>query len=114
MAAEENVYEFAVDGLSAKLTVRSVEGVEGVSELFRWNLVCTSEDKLVAFSDVIGKPGVLTIHNPGGEPRYVSGMVSRFRQNEEGLKIAVYHLTIVPKLWRLQHRADSRIFQEKN
>ncbi len=112
-AGADTTFHLEVDGLSASLAVARLEGHEGMSELYRFDLVVTSEDKNIQFADVIGKTACLTLKAHHDESRYVHGVVCRFRQAEEGRKSIVYHLTIVPKLWRLQHRHDARIFQEK-
>lgn len=106
----DSAFTLEVDGVSARLSVARMEGVEGISELFEWNLVVTTDDKLISFSDVVGRKATLTIKR--GETRYVNGIVSRFKQGEEGNRLITFHVTIVPKLWRLQHRHDARIFQE--
>src|ERR1041384_6712899 len=55
----------------------------------------------------------LTLATEGQAPRYVSGMISRFELGELTDKTAVYRATLVPSMFRLLYRHDSRIFQEK-
>jgi type VI secretion system secreted protein VgrG len=105
-------FKFAIKGVSATTWVARFEGEEAISELFQFELAITSEDKDIAFADAVGKPGQITLETDKSEPRYVNGIVSRFRVAEEGKKLTVYHVTLVPKLWRLKHRHDSRIFQD--
>jgi type VI secretion system secreted protein VgrG len=104
-------FTFKVQGLSAITYVARFEADEAVSELFRVDLMLTSDDKDIAFADVVGKPGVLKLVTDGSEPRFLHGIVARFRHGEDGKKLTTYQATLVPKLWRLQHRHDSRIFQ---
>jgi type VI secretion system secreted protein VgrG len=104
---------FEVDGLSQTLRVVRFAGSEGLSELFRFEVIIASEEGGIAFDDVIGKAALLTMRADEGEPRYVHGIVARLRQGDFGKKLTTYHLTIVPRPWRLLHRHDCRIFQEQ-
>jgi type VI secretion system secreted protein VgrG len=106
-------FTFKVDGLSAPTWVARFEAAEGISTLFEVELTLTSEEKDIAFADVVGKTALLTLETDGSEPRHLHGIVSRFRHAEDGKKVSVYHATVVPRLWRLRHRHDSRIFQAK-
>ena len=105
-------FTFEVQGLSAATWVARFEAREAISDLFEVELTLTSDDKDIAFADVVGKPAVLKLETDQSEPRFIHGIVSRFRQAEDGKKLTVYHATLVPKLWRLRHRHDARIFQE--
>jgi type VI secretion system secreted protein VgrG len=105
-------FTFKIDGLNAHTSVARFEGEEAISELCQFELTLTSDDNAIAFADVVGKPAQLTLETDQHEPRYVHGIVSRFRLVEEGKMLTVYHATLVPKLWRLKHRQDSRIFQD--
>lgn len=104
-------FTFEIQGLGAKTWVARFEGQEAISDLFRFELTLTSDDPHIAFADVIGSPALLTLDMDQSAPRHVHGIVSRFRQAEDGKKRSVYHARLVPKLWRLLHRHDSRVFQ---
>ena len=106
-------FTFTIDGLPTPTYVARFEAVEAMSTLFEVELTLTSEDKDIAVADVVGQSALLTLEADGSEPRYFHGIVSRFRHAEDGKKLTVYHATMVPKLWRLLHRHDSRIFQEE-
>jgi type VI secretion system secreted protein VgrG len=105
-------FTFEIDGLSAVIRVARFEGEEGISQLFQFQVLFTSPEADIAFADVIGKKALLTIHGAGTEARYVQGIISRFAHGESGKKQVAYRATLVPTLWRLHHRRDSRIFQE--
>jgi type VI secretion system secreted protein VgrG len=104
-------FTFQVDGLSASTWVARFEAFEAISELFEVELALSSEDKDIPLGDVVGKSALLTLETDQSEPRYIHGIVARFRHAEDGKKFTAYHATLVPKLWRLRHRHDSRIFQ---
>jgi type VI secretion system secreted protein VgrG len=113
MPAQSDHFLFEIAGLASELRVARWSGREAVSELFQLDLVVVSEDGAIAFADVIGQPAVLTLQGDG-EPRYLHGMVARFEQGDAGKKLTTYRVTVVPKAWRLLHRHDCRIFQEKS
>ena len=87
--------------------------VEGVSRLFRCNLLLASTDDSIALDGVVGKKGTLTITR-GGKPRYIHGMVLRCQQRESQNEYTVYQVVLVPEVWRLAYRKDCRIFQKKS
>ncbi len=105
-------FTFTVDGLAAIVWVARFEAVEAVSDLFQVALTLTSEEKDIAFADVVGKSALLTLETDGSEPRHIHGIVSRFRRGEEGKKWTRYEITLVPRHFRLRLRHDARIFQE--
>src|SRR5262249_39346260 len=106
-------FTFKVDGLSTKTHVARFTSFEAISSLFEVELTLTTDERDIAFSDVIGKPALLTLETEHSAPRYLHGIVGRFQPADEGHKLAVYHATVVPRLWRLRHRRDSRIFQAR-
>lgn len=104
-------FTFQVDGLAAPTWVARFEGTEAISTLFQFELILTSDDRDIVFADVVGRPARLKLETDKSEPRHIHGIVSRFRHAEDGKKFTVYHATLVPRLYRLQLRHDSRIFQ---
>jgi type VI secretion system secreted protein VgrG len=85
-------------------------GEEGMSRLFELQVEFASEDPAIAFSDVVGKPALLTIDD-GREPRLLHGMVSRFEMVGERPRYTLYQAVVVPQVWRLLLRHDCRTFQ---
>jgi type VI secretion system secreted protein VgrG len=112
MPDTDDRYLFEIEGLSSALRVARFSGHEAVSELFHFDVTVVSEDPAIAFADVIGKPAQLTMLS--SEQRFVHGLVVRFEQGDAGKKNTAYHVTVAPKPWRLLHRYDCRIFQEKS
>ena len=104
-------FTFTIQGLSAAVRVSRFEAREAISELFQVDLTLTSDDKDIAFSDVVGKHGLLKIETEGSEPRLLHGIVARFRHDEDGPQQSGYSATLVPGIWRLGQRYDARIFQ---
>jgi type VI secretion system secreted protein VgrG len=109
---DSTVYFLSISGVSQEPAVLHMEGHEGISQLFQFDVVLAFEEP-VALDDAVGKSVTLKIKpDPDGEARYVHGIISRFEFGEPGIKYWTYRATIVPKAWRLLHRANARIFQE--
>ncbi|MCC6558577.1 MAG: type VI secretion system tip protein VgrG, partial [Polyangiaceae bacterium] len=105
------MHTFQIDGLSEELRVVRFEGHEGLSQLFQFDITVACDAGDIAFDDAVGKPALLTFR-VGDEPRHVHGIIASFEQGEEGKKLTAYRAVLVPGVWRLRHRRDSRIFQE--
>src|SRR4051794_2198529 len=82
-----STFTFEIEGLSGTTHVARFEGEEGLSRLFQFHLVLTSDEADIAFDDVIGKKATLTLATSGSEPRYVHGIVSRFAHGDGGKKL---------------------------
>lgn len=101
-----------VGGSPNEFQVRRFRGTEGMSQLFRFeiDLACTDPD--VPLSDPIGRAARLTITGEHG-PRHFHGIIGRFESTGEGPSDCHYRAELVPQMWLLTHRYDSRIFQNK-
>jgi len=99
-----------IDGLERSLRIVRFSGHEELSRLFEVEIVVTCEERDVAPSGVVGRPALLTIQQ-GGASRFVHGMVSRFSLAGSGKSRAEYRVTLVPSVWRMRLRTDSRIYQ---
>jgi type VI secretion system secreted protein VgrG len=88
-------------------------GTEAVSYLssFRLQLLATNETK-VPFEALLGQP--LTVHLvlPDETSRHhFNGICSSFGQGERGDVFTAYQAEMVPQVWLLTRKAQSRIFQ---
>src|SRR5260221_9523564 len=106
-------FEAKLTSVSTPIYVARFELVEGISQLFELQILISTSEMDLAFSDVIGKPASLTIETANREARNVHGIVSRIQLTEAGKPYSAYGVTIVPALFKLTHRHDSRIFQAK-
>lgn len=97
-------------GADAFLVVR-LEGEEGVSRPYRYELDLLAEKENLNFNDLVGQRALLRLALPDGAERYVHGVVSRFAQAGSEGGLWAYRLELVPWLWLLTRRADCRIFQ---
>jgi type VI secretion system secreted protein VgrG len=88
-------------------------GQEAISQLFSFELDLIAEnDKEIAFDKLLGKPVSATLNLPGGGTRTFHGICNRFSQGGRDRVFTAYRLHMVPGLWLLTRRAQSRIFQQ--
>ena len=104
------MHTFQIPGLDRDLHVIRFEGHEGLSQLFEVHVQVACKAGDLSFADVVGMPAVLTFR-VGETVRHLHGMVASFEQGDEGKKLTAYRAVVVPSVWRLLHRRDSRIFQ---
>ncbi|MCI0464063.1 MAG: type VI secretion system tip protein VgrG [Gemmataceae bacterium] len=95
------------------LLIESLEGTEGMSQLFRFQLVLVSEKRDIALNDLVGQNVTLALELAGRQFRFINGFVSRFSQGDVDTRVAHYYMEVVPWLWFLTRTTDCRIFQKK-
>jgi type VI secretion system secreted protein VgrG len=103
-------FSLSVAGRPDPLPVAEIEGREHISRLFEVRLMITSDDAEIDFASMLDQPALLTMLG-SGEPRHVHGVIHRFQQAESGKQLTVYEAALVPSVFRLSQRRDSRIFQ---
>ncbi|MGE3806027.1 MAG: type VI secretion system Vgr family protein [Gemmataceae bacterium] len=96
-------------------------GHEGVSTLFRFQLdLLADANTSIPFHKVLGQKMIVTLKHAHGKNRHFSGICSELRQgaivrgdlgNPELIR---YHAELVPPLWLLTRRVQSRIFQQQS
>ncbi|PAP81406.1 hypothetical protein B1759_08780 [Rubrivirga sp. SAORIC476] len=108
-------HEFSCGPLSPE-TCRVVrfEGVETISQPYRFEIDLVSDDPEVDFEAVIDKAATLTMYR-GDEPSEVNGIVVDFQQSHEAggqseFRYA-YRAVVMPRLHRLALSFQSRIYQ---
>ncbi|MCP4247585.1 MAG: type VI secretion system tip protein VgrG [bacterium] len=115
MSVEHDISEaqlaFEVDGLSAdQLLVVRYCGTEALAQLYRFDVeVATSESELY-LDDIVGRAAKLTVSTAFGD-RWFHGIVSRFELTGESPDQRYFRAELVPEVWLLTQRYDSRIFQ---
>lgn len=101
------------------LLLRSFSGQEGISQPFQFELQMHSENHAIDFKRVVGHGATIQLMMPGGEHRYINGIISAFTQGgtialgdgKDAVELSEYRGTMVPWLWLLTRTSDSRIFQ---
>jgi type VI secretion system secreted protein VgrG len=97
------------------LLLLGCRGHEALSQLFSFELDCIAENtRPVAFDRLLGHPVCVRLALPDDRHRYFNGICCRVAEGSQGEVFTQYQLEIVPRLWLLTRRAQSRIFQQKN
>ena len=89
-------------------------GTEGISSLFEFTVNALSTRASIDPKDILGKNVTLSLARPGGQRRYVNGIVTAFSAGAfTRSEYRLYTLVISPGLWLLQRTSDYKVFQEK-
>lgn len=90
------------------------EGTEGLGELFEYHVEALSKEENIDFDKVIGQSCTLKLKAPEGKERIYDGILTEARWVGKKLDYFHYRLVLRPWLWLLGHKADCRIFLDKN
>ncbi len=101
------------------LLLEKVQGFEALSEPFRFDLDALAvASETIAFDALLGQSATVSLALPDGSARYLNGVVRRVAQGPQvpgvigDVTFRRYRLELVPKLWLLSRRVQSRIFQQ--
>ena len=101
------------------LLLQQFSGSEFLSRLFRFQLGLLAESSTdIAFDQILGQSVTVTLQMPDGSSRYINGIVNAFCQGARVSSsmgadfLTLYQAEIVPQLWLLTRKAQSRIFQQ--
>ncbi len=102
-----------------KLLIRSIDGMEGISQLFSFRVECFApNDEVVDFSKLVGQPvcvrAILDNEDANVPKRFFHGVIQTFSRGHRGNHNTSYTFQVVPRLWFLSRTTQSRIFQQKN
>ena len=98
-----------------KLLLVGFTGQEAISRLFSFQLDMIAENQEdIAFDKLLGQKISVRVNLPKGEKRYFSGLCKQVSQGEQDDDFTSYRMEIVPELWKLNKKAQSRIFQQKS
>jgi type VI secretion system secreted protein VgrG len=95
------------------LLITSFRGEEGLSQLFHFTVDAIADAKKdIAFDKVLGQKVTIRLNVQNGKPRFFNGICNRFSQGEGDADFNTFRLEIVPQLWLLTKRANTRVFQQ--
>ena len=101
------------------LLLNSFSVNEKISELFTIEAELLHEEDSASFNptvidptSLLGKGVTITVTAPDGAGRDFSGMVNRFTQGNRDVRFSYYKISIVPHVWMLTQKSQSRIFQQ--
>jgi len=94
------------------LLLVGLRGQEGISQLFHFQLDLLAEKTTnVPFDKLLGQQVTIEVVLPKEKKRYFNGICNRISQGEQDDIFTAYRMEIVPQLWFLTRKAQSRIFQ---
>jgi len=102
---------FTIDVAGADLRVVRFFGQEGISSLFGFRVELAGPDLDIAA--LVDKPALLRVEGVDA-PRFIHGVLSEVEYVGHSRSLELYEADLVPWIWRLQHRHDCRIFQDKS
>jgi len=95
-----------------ELLLKSFSGSEGISTLFGYRLEMVAENKTkVPFDAILGQKLTVHLQLPDESETHLNGLCVRFAQAERDATFTLYEAEIVPDVWKLTRKAQSRIFQ---
>ncbi len=96
-----------------ELLLTAFSGSEGISTLFGYRLEMIAENKTkVPFDALLGQKLTLHLQLPDeSSETHLNGLCVRFAQAHRDATFTTYEAEIVPDVWKLSRKAQSRIFQ---
>ena len=100
------------------LLLERISGTEGISTLYHFDVELLHEETepgskptIVSAESIMGKGVTVTIRQKDDTLREITGIVNRFSQGARNSWFSFYSATIVPHVWVLTQKFQSRIFQ---
>lgn len=105
-------FTLKIEGASPEtFKVIAFDGNESLSTPYFFSVEAASRFENLSADNIVDQNATLTIWENGEANRHISGIVSQFVQGDSGHHHTYYSLVIVPELFRLSLRQNSRIFQ---
>ena len=97
------------------LFFKGITGEEGLSRLFEFEVTALAENKTkVPFESLLGEKVTVKLKMGDDEvPCFLNGLCHRVRQGGRDAFFTTYRLGMVPEIWKLSKKSQSRIFQQK-
>jgi type VI secretion system secreted protein VgrG len=97
-----------------KLALTSFNAMEGLGELFEIRVDALSEESDIDFDKAIGQSCTVKLKAYKGKVRFFDGILVHAQWIEKIDDFFRYRLVLRPWFWLLGHKADCRIFLDKN
>jgi len=92
---------------------------EGLSQLFSFDVELLHEEDAAGFAPTVidphslmGQSVTIFISSEDGAEREFSGVVNKFSQGNRNIRFSFYYISVVPHVWLLTQKSQSRIFQQ--
>jgi len=96
------------------LLIEEFTGAEGISQQFSFHIRAVSTDGALPVENLLQRPVVISVAQPGGDDRYIHGIVNRAVRHERAKGLTTYQFEMVPWSWFLSLTTDCRIFKKKS
>ncbi len=103
------------------LLINRLAATEGLSQLFSFEVELFHEETspgfeptIVEAESILGQGVTISINQRDDTKRTFSGIVNQFSQGNRNTRFSFYYATIVPHVWILTQKRQSRIFQHKS
>lgn len=104
------------------LMIKKLRASEGLNRLFQFEIDIVhdhetemSDEPMIAdVEKLLGQPMTVRVSQTDGTERFFNGICARFHQGNRKDRYTKYHAVVVPKLWLLTQKIQSRIFQNNN
>ncbi len=100
------------------LLLQEFSASETISELFSFQLKLVHEETaegliptVVDPKKMLGQPVSIKVNMPDKTSRFFNGVVSHWRQGNRDPRFTFYNAIVVPQIWILTQKSQSRIFQ---
>ncbi|AKA21580.1 type VI secretion system tip protein TssI/VgrG [Pseudomonas chlororaphis] len=107
--SNETHFSLTVDDFQGEVQVLSFEGIEGISQPFRFDLELVSENPDLDLETLLHKQAFLAFDPQGSG---IHGQIYRVAQGDAGKRLTRYKVSLVPQLQYLAHRTNQRIYQQ--
>jgi type VI secretion system secreted protein VgrG len=101
------------------LLINRFKANEALSELFQIDIELLHEEDTADYSpttiapnSLIGQAVTIYIEASDGSQREFTGIVNKFSQGNRDVRFSYYYISVVPHVWLLTQKAQSRIFQQ--
>lgn len=103
------------------LLINTLSAYEEISQLFSFELELLHEENepgieptVVEADKMLGQAVTIRVKQRDGTERFFSGIVNKFSQGNRNTRFSFYYATVVPHVWILTQKYQSRIFQHKS
>jgi type VI secretion system secreted protein VgrG len=96
------------------LVLTEFEGVEELGELFKFNVDALSEEENIDFDKALGQSCTIKLKAYDGKVRMFDGILTKAQWVGKEDDFFHYRLVLRPWFWLLGHKADCRIFLDKD
>jgi type VI secretion system secreted protein VgrG len=114
LSQSERVAEFKTPLGKDVLVLINIEGLELLGDLFEFKIEVLSEQENIDFDKALGQGCTLKLKAYKGKERIYHGILTQAQWVGKIEDFYHYRLILRPWLWMLGHRADCRIFLDKD